>query len=120
MKLIYCNKKSSNSGSCSSLATHKCELQFNHETKTVYRCDKHKFSGTVHGKVNQNTVEVIDQQKELNEVNVFLKSLIGTKFTSKFHRGVLEGKYIKENGGIMCLSHNNKWKFVYHHQIILG
>lgn len=120
MNLKYCDKKSSNFGGCSCLATYKCELQLKHETKTVYRCEEHKFSGTVKGKINKNTIEPFDQQEKINEVNVFLRTLIGKEVVSKFHRGTFEGKYIKDNGGIMCQSHNGKWKFVYHHQITIG
>ena len=119
-KLQYCDKKMGNNSRCSSLATNICELEFTDKKKTSYRCDIHKVTGTVHGTINKETTKPFKQQQAIDEVNSFLKSLIGVKFYSKIHRCEIEGKYIKDNGGLMCISNFGKWKFVYHHQIDLN
>lgn len=119
IQLHYCDKKLSNHSSCCQLATHTCELQFQAKINKVFRCKKHITSKTVHGIIKEESIKPFDQQKKIEKVNKHLKKLVGLSFQSKVHGCTLTGKYIKPNGGLMCLSPNGKWKYVYYHQIDL-
>lgn len=65
--------------------------------------------------------EPFNQSESLGNVNRFLNDLVGKDVFSKWHRNTHSfiGKYLKENGGIMCQNeHTKKWKFVYYHEIV--
>jgi hypothetical protein len=123
-KLKYCDKRSGHSIGCAQVATFQiwlCGKGDNHVIKVHkvggYRCDAHKNSSTVGRKVCE--AHPFDQSYQLQKVNEFLRSLIGKMIQSKWHTAKeLEVKYLKENGGVMCLQPiTKKWKFVYCHEI---
>lgn len=123
-KLKYCKCKSGN-GSFSKIATHEVKLRSRKDDpesipikgELSYRCQLHSLKGTTGKRVFESIP--FDQTLELQEVNDYLKSLIGKKIESRVHTAKeLEVKYLKDNGGVMCLQPiTKKWKFVYHDQI---
>lgn len=122
--LKYCGCGIGNSGSCANLATFKVSLERrtikkleNKNSKTDYRCEKHKISGSTSFKVVVS--EPFEQKEKHQLVNEFLTSLIGKNIHSRFHTAIqLRVKYLKENGGVMCFQeHSKKWKYVYYNQI---
>lgn len=118
MNLIYCDKKSSNTGRCSRLACYVCIFSSDTGKEyTQYRCEEHKTSPTANKKVKFHTS--FTQETKLNEVNSFLRTLIGKPVFSSWHRNKypMIGKYLKSNGAIMCQDSKGKWLLVYHHQI---
>ena len=125
MNLIYCNKKTSNTGTCSKIAMYTGQTvsrKGNDKTKKVHRCEEHKFCGTVNHKIEHSTLTPLDQNDVINDVNNYLKSFIGKEIFSRHHRNKYPfiGCYLKPNGAIMCKGHNNKWFLVYYNQILNG
>ncbi len=125
-KLNYCNCNLSNTSTCSNLAKYKVKLHRRKEVgdvhlqfDTAFRCEEHKLTGTTGKKVFESIP--YEQEIALKQVNDYLKSLIGKMIKSKVHTAKqLEVKYLKDNGGIMCLQPiTKKWKFVYYNQIII-
>lgn len=118
-KIKYCDKKSSNTGSCSNIATRQTKMTNpKYPTKIIYgyRCEEHAHAKTVAYKVIESLP--LDQSYKLQKIKDFLKKLIGKKIYSKYHRRILVGQYLKENGAIMCKTENtNKYKLVYYHQV---
>ena len=121
MKLIYCDKKCSNNATCSNIAKYKVELCGKDVTRSRagYRCEEHRLTTTVNCHVNRDNIAAIDQNRTHYEVNNFLRGYIGKPVPNKLHNNVI-GKYVKDNGGIMCFNEKTKkWKYVYYHQIKL-
>jgi len=119
MDLIYCDKKSSNTGHCSNIACYSA-MAVSKKTKKEYvlnRCEEHKLTSTANKKIV--SLIKLDQKEELDRVNKLLHSLIGKNIFSNFHRNKypLVGKYLKDNGGIMCKDSRGKWQYVYYRQI---
>lgn len=124
-KLQYCQSRSSNTGHCAEIAAHTVTLitrnnKENGEKRTERRCEKHKNKGTTKKCVIDS--KTLDQSELYGQVNRFLNSLIGKNIVSSYHPVTYQypfiGKYLKDNGGIMCYNdHTKKWKFVYYHQI---
>lgn len=110
-KLKYCEKRTSNTTKCSSLATYKVSLG----DSNCYRCEEHKNAQTQNKKVS--SLEPFTQNIELYEVNKYLQSLIGKTIFSKMHKTELLVKYLKPNGAVMCTSKFGKFKLVYYYQI---
>ncbi len=116
--LKYCDKKVGNNASCGSLAAYTGNLH--HEggkVSTCYRCEEHIRTKTAHAKVDKDSLLPFNQDAERNAINDFLQSYIGKIVPNKFKWKELTGKYIKDNGGIMCQNGLGKWKFLYYHQI---
>lgn len=120
--IVYCKKKLSNTARCSNIATQQVTLGFlnkdgEYRFEISHRCDTHKHTGTVNGKVTD--IVSIDQSNNLKKINNFLDSIIGKTIRSKVHTAKqLIVKYRKSNGGIMCLQPiTKKWKYVYYNQI---
>ena len=75
--LIYCDKKLSNTGTCSNLAVLSCTAVFNNNNqKKHYRCSEHKLTGTAHSKIDVNSLEQFNQKDKLTEVNNYLIQFI--------------------------------------------
>ena len=122
--LKYCGCKSSNTSSCSNIATYQVTLRKRKEfdknpmeLQYDYRCEEHKNKGTTSKKIHE--ANEFDQGFSLQKINDFLKTLIGKNIHSKFHTArELRVKYLKENGGVMCFQeHSKKWKYVFYNQI---
>lgn len=120
--LIYCKHKRSNTGHCSNLAVWEVTLsnrgnEDSGKTTLSHRCDAHKNAGTTGKKVIE--VNGLDQGEAIQKVNTFLHSLIGKRIKASVHTArELEVKYLKDNGGVMCLQPiTKKWKYVYYNQI---
>ena len=109
--LIYCNKRYSGCATCGELADYSGLVTKKGNEKLIYRCEKHK------NELGNGKVSPIDQSLELNRVNSVLKSYIGKEVVSEWHKEHLMGVYLKHNGGIMCQDQEDKWKFVYYHEI---
>lgn len=114
-RLKYCQKKMSNVSHCSNIATYKVIIETPHNERNEYRCAEHCNSKTVKGKVIKKTI--IDQSSLLSTINDELRTYIGKELYSSHCKQIVTGKYLKNNGSIMCLSKYNKWRLVYHHQI---
>lgn len=120
--LIYCAKELSQTGSCSCLAKYKVVLQTklnptNGEQRIEHRCETHKQTATAKKKVIE--ISPIDQTENLKEVNIFLKTFIGKIVPNKRHGCNPIGRYLKDNGGIMCQNPVTlAWKYIYYNQII--
>lgn len=124
-KIHYCQKRSGNTARCSELATTIVSLCSKHQHPETndgmeknHRCDEHAKTPTVGKRVFDS--EPLDQSEEIKQMNNFLHSLIGKKIHSQAHTAKeLIVKYVKPNGGVMCLQPiTKKWKFVYYHQIV--
>lgn len=118
MEVIFCDKKLSNTSSCSNVACYSSML-VSEKTKKEYvhnRCEQHKSTATQGSKCT--SFLELDQTEKVKEVRTKLLALIGTKILSKFHRTKFPIliKYVK-NCGVMCLSDKGKWLYVYYHQI---
>src|SRR5688572_15942851 len=115
--LIYCKNKIGNRSTCANVATNQVKLCSRKENledthlkyEMSYRCEEHKYSGTVGRKVFESTD--FDQSFSLQKVNNFLDSIIGKTIKSKEHTAKgLEVKYKKSNGGVLCLQPiTKKW-----------
>lgn len=119
-KLRYCDKKLSNSGTCSRLAAYSCTATSKAgNTRNHLRCFEHRFTPTVHSIVDRETVKEFNQSTEIEKVSEFLRSFIGKEVHSKWHRTIKPfiGVYIKNNGSIMCKDHKDQWRLVFYHQI---
>jgi hypothetical protein len=124
-KLHYCDKKSSNTCTCSNLATRKIKLKNKSEKdnplaneKWYYRCEEHALTPTSNKVVVDNVL--FDQSQALMQTNQFLNTLIEKNIKSRVHTTKqLLVKYVKPNtGGVMCFQERSrKWKFVYYEQI---
>jgi len=122
MKLFYCDKKLSNTGRCSKVACYSA-LMVSKKTKNeniINRCEEHKLAATQGKNVDTVSVMTFNQSEELEEVNSFLRGFIGKDVFSRFHRNKhpFIGKYLKQNGAIMCQDSKGKWALIYYHQII--
>jgi hypothetical protein len=121
IQLYYCDKKSSNTGRCSKVACYSA-LAVARGTKKEYlihRCEEHKLTATNAKKVDVVSLVNFPQKEEHEEVNTFLRSFIGKPIFSSFHRNKypITGKYLKDNGAIMCQDDRGKWYLIYYHQI---
>lgn len=123
-QLKYCQRKYGEHYTCSNLAVYIVKLVWRNRKCTdkikdtvQYRCEKCKNHGTVGKKVVEQ--KPFDQSKELETVNIYLRSLVGRRINSSRHGASrLEVKYLKPNGGVMCFDdYSKKWQFVYYHQI---
>lgn len=118
MKLIYCDKKCSNTGRCSQIARYRCiSVSETGKEYTQWRCEEHKKTATANKKITE--YNPFSQLDEHIRINAFLGTLIGKPIFSSFHRNTqpMIGKYLKSNGAIMCRTHRGKWSLVYYHQI---
>lgn len=111
-----CGKKTGDNSRCGSVAVYKAVLKFESSSSTVYRCENHKDTSTVNGKITRT--EHLDQEYQLLEVQVRMKDLVGTFIWSKPHAKQMLGMYVK-NAGIMCKNRNNQWQYVYYNQVRL-
>lgn len=121
MKIIYCDKKSSNTGRCGKIACYSA-LAVSKGTKKEYlihRCEEHKLTATQGKNVDVVSVLPFPQTEEVEEVNKFLRSFIGKEIFSTWHRNKhpFIGKFLKDNGSIMCQDGRGKWALIYYHQI---
>jgi hypothetical protein len=116
--IIYCNKGSKNSR-CARVAKYKGTLATKVHTRTIWRCEEHKLSRTVSGKVIPESLELFDQSEKVKEVAAKLSKLINKDFYSRYHHRTLIGRYLKSGTSIMCnpVKDNKKWLLVYSHQI---
>jgi hypothetical protein len=119
--LKYCQCKTG-TGHCSNIATFKVKLgpkKLTDKPKFInaYRCTKHIDKGTVSKKVVEKAE--CNQVNDLEQINTYLRSLIGKKIRSRFHHNqVIEVKYLKDNGAVMGFQPvTKKWKYIYYNQI---
>lgn len=129
-RLKYCGKLTGMSSSCPNVATKQVKLCNKKDLQKFiklkyemdYRCDEHEKTGTVSKSVYE--IRDLDQCFELQIINNFLKTILGKKIISSYHRNSkgkhteLTVKYLKENGAVMCFDERRKsWEYVYYHQI---